>query len=379
MADGDRNREPVSEIGTILRETREAAGYGLHDVSQHLHIRQPYLEAIESGAYDSLPAPTYAIGFVRTYAQFLGLNSDRAVALLKSETTSLNKPRMMVFPSPPPEGKVPGGAIMFVAAVVALLTYGGWYYIALEGPASDLIPDVPASLQSWFDGSGRQPSSDEAAGLTAPAMIRPTADILPPENAVAAGLLPVQQPTPDRGPAVAATAPRPPDSAAPSNLEPAQVASREAVSVRQNVSDPPLAERRQPAADAGLITGVVLPSPRLPEPASAARLAAATADPKSEVSTATPEAASAAQIVLRAEADSWVRIRASDSTTIMARTMHRGDVYEVPARAGLRMTIGNAGGLTVVINGEWTGTLGQDGEVIRNIALDPATLRQRGG
>lgn len=72
-------------VGEILRLKREAFGCLLRDAESALHIRESFLSAIEQGAYDQLPGRTYALGFIRTYAEYLGLNPERMVKLYKSQ------------------------------------------------------------------------------------------------------------------------------------------------------------------------------------------------------------------------------------------------------------------------------------------------------
>ena len=73
------------KIGQRLLEAREEKGLSLEDVSQSTKIRASFLEAIENGEYEKLPSATYAQGFVRNYARFLGLPEKETLALFKRE------------------------------------------------------------------------------------------------------------------------------------------------------------------------------------------------------------------------------------------------------------------------------------------------------
>ncbi|MDE0810683.1 MAG: helix-turn-helix domain-containing protein, partial [Alphaproteobacteria bacterium] len=142
----------ATEIGLTLHEARERSGQSLQDASHDLRIRLEYLRAIENGDFRSLPGMTYAIGYVRSYAQYLGLDVERAISIFKAEARELNKPRQLVFPSPAPEGKVPGGALMFIAAFLAIVGYSGWYYVTDSGRAvAGYTLAVPDVLQSWLN------------------------------------------------------------------------------------------------------------------------------------------------------------------------------------------------------------------------------------
>lgn len=72
-------------IGTKLKETRLRKNLTLSDVSQNTKIKTSFLEAIENGEYDKLPSSSYAQGFVRNYASFLGLPEKEALALFRRE------------------------------------------------------------------------------------------------------------------------------------------------------------------------------------------------------------------------------------------------------------------------------------------------------
>src|SRR5436190_5608452 len=85
MAKRDPDPEPLEEelvepepspVGEQLREAREAKGLSLEDVAAQTRIPQRHLASIETGEWDNLPAPTYTIGFAKSYAAMVGL--DRA-------------------------------------------------------------------------------------------------------------------------------------------------------------------------------------------------------------------------------------------------------------------------------------------------------------
>lgn len=70
-------------VGELLRNARLKQGKTLGDVAKELCIRKVYLEAIENSDYENLPPVPYGIGFVRSYAEFVGLNSQRIVQSYK--------------------------------------------------------------------------------------------------------------------------------------------------------------------------------------------------------------------------------------------------------------------------------------------------------
>jgi cytoskeletal protein RodZ len=66
----------VFEIGNSLREARTRQGLGLSEVEVATKIRSKYLRALEEEQFDALPAQTYVKGFLRTYADYLGLDGQ---------------------------------------------------------------------------------------------------------------------------------------------------------------------------------------------------------------------------------------------------------------------------------------------------------------
>jgi hypothetical protein len=66
----------VFQIGESLREARSRRGYAPADVHKAIRIRERYLTALEEERWDMLPGEAYTKGFLRTYAEHLGLNGQ---------------------------------------------------------------------------------------------------------------------------------------------------------------------------------------------------------------------------------------------------------------------------------------------------------------
>lgn len=75
----------MKHISEILREEREKKGLTLEDIVRVTKIKREFVKAIETGDFDSLPSESYALGFVKNYAKFLGISEDRASALFRRE------------------------------------------------------------------------------------------------------------------------------------------------------------------------------------------------------------------------------------------------------------------------------------------------------
>jgi cytoskeletal protein RodZ len=76
----------MSELGRVLSEARAAKGATLAEVEAGTRIRQKYIEALENGSFAELPRGAVARGFLRTYADYLGLEPDEVLRLYSEES-----------------------------------------------------------------------------------------------------------------------------------------------------------------------------------------------------------------------------------------------------------------------------------------------------
>jgi hypothetical protein len=119
----------VFEIGNSLREARLRQGVEYSDAERVTKIRPKYLRALEEEQFDSLPAQTYVKGFLRTYAEFLGLDGQLYVDEYNSRYVSREedvpfRPRRSTagrVRSRRTESSVVLGALIGIAIVFALV------------------------------------------------------------------------------------------------------------------------------------------------------------------------------------------------------------------------------------------------------------------
>lgn len=74
----------MRNISEILKEERLKKGLSIEDVVAATKIKKSSIHAIEDGKINSLPE-SYALGFVKNYAEYLGVSTDRAAALYRRE------------------------------------------------------------------------------------------------------------------------------------------------------------------------------------------------------------------------------------------------------------------------------------------------------
>src|SRR5204863_3177460 len=80
------------------------------------------------------------------------------------------------------------------------------------------------------------------------------------------------------------------------------------------------------------------------------------------------------EVVIRATADSWIQIRDARQSVVLTRVLKAGESCRAPARPGLSMRTGNAGGLEITVDGVPAPPIGGRGMVRRDVALDGRAL-----
>ena len=117
----------AARVGAELRTARQRLGWALPDVAAGLRIRLVYLEAIEDGHLSELPGNAYAMGFVRTYANSLGLDPDEVARRFRAEAQEITQKTRLSFPAPVPQRGIPAGAVILLGFIILAGAYVGWY------------------------------------------------------------------------------------------------------------------------------------------------------------------------------------------------------------------------------------------------------------
>lgn len=355
MADDGR----FGGVGALLRRRREEIQQDVDDVSRQLRIRSAYIRAIEEGRFQELPGNAYAIGFVRAYADYLGLDGGSVVSDYRDELARRSRQNELVWPTEGSESRFPGGAILGVCLLLGLAIYGGWYYATQSGGTGiKLIDQVPDYIkkatgvgQTVENAVPEEPTRTEAQAATTTA--EPAAPATPPAAPSAATTQPAPPP-----PAVVATP-------TPSN-EPAAVALGQG----QPASAAPAAPAA-PSTEASSGTAATAPA----QPTGGAAVSPAPGATEQASTAAEPAPVPpAAKVVIRANRDSWIEIRDKDAAVVLQRVLRQGETFNVPDQKGLVMTTGNAGGIVIELEGRPLQALGSLGVVKRGIKLDPTSL-----
>ena len=355
-------------VGTTLRNARGKTGKSLSEVATLLRIRQPYLLALEEGRHRDLPGGAYAIGFLRTYADFLALDGEEMVRRFRAEASDdLNSRSELVFPSPVSEGRIPGGAVLFVGLLLAGLAYGGWYLLSSrDSSVAEMVPALPERLSSVLNrpasvtGESQPPAATEAAKPAEDEQTKPQ-DPNPPEAAPTAAAKETEVVPPAED-----------DEAKTPKSEPLKVEPAKVEPVK------PEATKVEPAKSEMVKTEPPKPEPVKPEAAKVepAKVEPAKTEP-AKVEPAKPAVSENTDTRVQLTAagdDCWIQVREMDGQLVMSKLLRKGDSYAVPNRPGLTLMVGNAGALDVLVDGKKAPALGAAGQVRRDIRLDPDKL-----
>lgn len=139
---------PLETVGQDIRAARQRKGEDLASVSKALKIRKDHLEALEEGNLHVLPGRTYAIGFLRSYAEYLGLDAAKYVERFKIEIAGRDEANTPV-PNLPihEERRLPQGSLVFLVLLLIAVVYGGYYLsVSAKRMLSETVAPVPERL-----------------------------------------------------------------------------------------------------------------------------------------------------------------------------------------------------------------------------------------
>ena len=180
-------------LGERFRAAREGRGLSLSDVAEQIRIRSVYLAAIEEENWNAIGVPVYVRGFLRTYARFVGIDPEEAVA-------AFNRTQ----PQPPPQAGAAreaaegdstrarqGSPLIWIAAAVAvvLIAFVVYNELTMRRPVTDATVAVagatasPSAAASATPTPAPKPQTGPADGanslalvLSAPSWLRVTVD-----------------------------------------------------------------------------------------------------------------------------------------------------------------------------------------------------------
>jgi cytoskeleton protein RodZ len=307
----------MSALGPYLSHRREERGLSIEEVARVTRVAPRYLEALEREDFAALPAPVFTKGYIRAYCQALGVSVDEALTRYsESANVVVPTPAAAVVPPAPrtsENGRRSRGTLL--VSFVLLVGFG----LALFAMALFLQSGRPEIGSRRAEAPRLEPGSPRRG---------------PGPELSAPG--PAAIPAPDARRDVA--------SAPPTTQTPAVVSAS-----RPQDPKPAIPAQTRPAADASETAGAVASPPplRLGSVVSPYRLVARTSEP------------------------TWLRVRTEDGRAT-EETIPPGEVREWISNRPFVLTIGNAAGIALELNGQKLPPLGGHGVVIRRLLLPPA-------
>ena len=156
----------MPELGKVLSQARVARGLTLEDCERDTRISKRYLDALEREDWKVFPAPVYSRAFLRTYAQYLGLDPAELMSMFQAQAEEPQFKPLPEIQTPSPTGTVnwmlAGGVLVFLAIAGAFLWYstGG---SSGTGGGSAVAPTVTASAPE-ASGGGPPPTGGKPIG-----------------------------------------------------------------------------------------------------------------------------------------------------------------------------------------------------------------------
>ncbi len=365
--DQEENLPPSGEtLGGYLKRHRLRLGKTLEQVAKDTRIHASTLQAIEENNKKALPAEVFTRGFIKIYAQHLGLDANEALARhlrqLSGEPVAEEKINVQEVLSSESLAEQPsfsfGKILAYLLVAACLLLAGYWVFTTNQTPTEQSQP-----LGSQTD---QQPSASEPPLPSPPAAEQvptpppsetgepPAATETPlPEEGLPAGTVPPQveegtaEPPPTAPPAGEAA------GSAPTEEELAAQESDDSLTPPGTKVIAPLAEKKrlqQAEAD--------------PEKAPVA--AANASETPVKATTQAVEPARDAAYVLEADftLTTWIKIRIDDEKA-RSYTYHPGDHPVWQAKQKIDLFVGNAGGIALTLNKKALPPMGKPGQTAR--------------
>jgi cytoskeletal protein RodZ len=254
----------MSNFGATFRKARETAGLPLEKIAAETRISARFLQAIESESFELLPGGIFNRGFIRSYAEYLGLDPEQTVADYDRMSAKVQEPLEVLRNEERESSRrsdrnlIPIAAAILVVSIVA-------YYLITRKPAADVAEQAPPAAA--------------VARVEAP----PAETITPP----------------------------PPETP----------------------PKPEVVQQPQPVA----------PAPQPPQ--------------------------STLALDVNAKNQTWIKVT-TDGTVVFSDVLQSGTERRFSAERSITITIGNAAGATIKINGRDLGRLGTEGQV-RELRITP--------
>ncbi len=323
-------------VGQSLKVLREEKKIKLKDIAKHLNLRVAQLKAIEDGDMDELPGMTYALGFVRGYAKYLGLDEKEVSKQFKIEQGQEEADSSLSFPEPVDENVVPSPVVIGLAAFCCIFLLIVWtIYSNVNNDALPTEGEVTV-----LQGQAEMESVD-----------------IKPEEVMSDIDLDIDEASPMPDDADLATSEK--------AIEEVDVQLGDNNLTKENIDD--VIE----------VEGIIAEEPdfnkednQLLKDIAENKLAEEAFKKKAKINISRKKN----RVVLVAKEASWIQVADNDQKVIFRKVLRPGDKYLVPEKKGLTLVTANAGGLNIFVDDKKVQSIGDSGEIVRGVSLNPKEL-----
>ena len=295
------SNEP-KKVGQIIFDARKLKKLDVVEVAEKLRIRRSYLEAIEKSNYETLPCFPYGVGFVRSYADFLGLDGVSLADAYKKETNLKEKNTLRVIDNGDivNDSTIPSQAYLILSIVAVLLIYFGWLFVNKYYAAPTLEEVEENALTTEIPQTDFSFSVDEVA----PAQESEAIQVIDTTNQgkIEDGQITIETGSFDEASLQQQNAPSAPTSATPAVVEPVSASA-------PVVTEPAKVDEKSPITGKGV------------------------------------------EILMKKE--TWLEVKDGNKLYV-SKEFKKGDYYKVPEFPNMILSIGRVEGADVYVNGKLT-------------------------
>ena len=408
--DDEVEQDSFRAIGADLGAARLEAGMQLQELAQLVRISRHHLKNLEAGNFDLLPGATYVSGYIRTYSREVGLDPEVMTQRYRALLTDREAKPSYSFPVDRQQPQRSGAMMASIMVIFACLGYGGWYAAGKPDLVAALVGEAP---QETVAAPQVETTATEPDNLIIQATEQELADAAPAETspltetgeaaiqAVADTAIPATQEDGDTAITSATpqtVAPDPATMVTEPGTETEQLATAASgmqsstglpATTEEALGEDTLAAATAPSAgDVDAQTEDVavaaadtdVPAAAVTADDTASNESAASASEDSLASTGVAYARQRVpelEITVRATSISWIEIIRNDGEEVMAKLMREGEIYVVDSRDRLYLSTGNAGGVELVFHDGAVQSVGESGEILRDLPLDADRLRNQ--
>lgn len=150
--------EKKETVGQYLRKEREKRNVSLDAVAKVTRITRENLQALEKDDFQVISAPVFVRGFLRNYANYLGLDPKEVIARYDSQTDLLPVPQDKEPPPTPRKENPIFKTLLFLSILLVGVAFSFYYYQKTSGPTSAPSPSAGVAPSP---APGGQPSSSK--------------------------------------------------------------------------------------------------------------------------------------------------------------------------------------------------------------------------